>query len=385
MFEEDDLLEDLAKTVDLDEYYLRLLQSFYVFGECISLDEHFVYDGVFSPVHFRHFFIHPPSEVESLERPFWHFLKLTAAHWRSPPRDTLVRALVREYRRRELSVPEFLVPSSPQHMDEDQTDSESDASSRPAEVFLTDLTVQERIRVLYDVICVFIPWDGDYFKDVILQGKELPFARLRFPTFRNNTVRLVAGRFLYMNQEIVAYDGITWDTLFVDNPLHKSRRQADRDTLKLLRELVPDKSVLAFDDRCRRNMALCLQIDSRKRSPRIIERTARRQALDRLAEQSRGHCSNMPKILRVDAIRESRAERLAKREQRKTLQDMYAHRQSSESEGEESESAETIIDVGDAFTEPLRLVLRLPSSQLGASDAEGTREEKASLVEMPNE
>lgn len=358
------LLEDVAHTVDCSVHFQRLLQFFYVFDGMIPLHESCAFEDAFSPAHLRHFFMHPPSDLMQLEAPYWFYVKLTAANWRGHHGESLAHALRREYsKREELEAPDFLLS---------RVDAGSEDAEEAADILLTELSVQQRIHLLYDVVCVLMPWHEGNFFDGLLGGKEPPFQRLRFPTFTNSDVHLIAERFLYVGENIIAYDQTTWDSLFVsDNVLTKSRRPADKSTIKELRDHIPDSSLLAFDDRCRRNVSIRLQIESRKRSSRIIERSSRQDALSRLAEQNRQERHSRPSPPpKEEPKRESRAERLAKREQLKALQQTLEERSQDESQADHllSETGE-MIDVVECAPEPMRLVLRLPSSSL-YSDAE---------------
>lgn len=202
------------------------------------------------------------------------------------------------------------------------------------------LGIEARVRLLHDLVCLFLPWNGDAFRE-LCGGREYPPEHCRLQPLQD--LFLIADRFLYQKNEnngnnrkngnnpwtLLAFDKVSWESFFSDTQLQKSRKPAAKAALGSLREQYDDiLEHCRFDEKCHRELELRRLQESRKRSPRITARSARNEALQRLRTST---TAKKDKVLyNEESGRSSREERMAKREQLKVLQQLRNGKSESE-------------------------------------------------------
>ena len=302
--EEQEEVSEGEYSIDSDVNFVSLIHFLHIYSSLLpDLDAQLCLGNTqdFSPVHLRHFFLYCADET-LLTRPFTHFLKWINQRQFSP---SIFKCLQREYRRRDLDVPPFL---------EDLGEA----------ALMVTLTIEQRVRLMHDLLCVFIPWNGDAFRE-LCSNREFSPEHSRLPTF--SSLCIVSDRFLYDSNSwtLLAFDKLSWESFFVDadrNPLLKSRKPAAKSALSDLRKLLPDVlEQCRFDEKCHRELELRVLQERRKRSPRVTERFARREALERLGK--RRPPVDVPPATPPTKKRNSREDRMAKREQVKVMQQLH--------------------------------------------------------------
>ena len=327
--EEQEEVSEGEYSIDSDVNFVSLIHFLHIYSSLLpDLDAQLCLGNTqdFSPVHLRHFFLYCADET-LLTRPFTHFLKWINQRQFSP---SIFKCLQREYRRRDLDVPPFL---------EDLGEA----------ALMVTLTIEQRVRLMHDLLCVFIPWNGDAFRE-LCSNREFSPEHSRLPTF--SSLCIVSDRFLYDSNSwtLLAFDKLSWESFFVDadrNPLLKSRKPAAKSALSDLRKLLPDVlEQCRFDEKCHRELELRVLQERRKRSPRVTERFARREALERLGKRRPPvELAVTPPIKK----RNSREDRMAKREQLKVMQQLQLADDDDNSNGSEEMAEE--FESKDEFDE----------------------------------
>lgn len=332
-------LDELFSMIDSSPHFAALTHFLHLFSQFIPLDDQFLFNDRFSPVHLRHFFLYQ-ADFELLHRPYYNLLK-ELPHWRNAP-GSLLKALTREYSKRGFASPW----ATTEDISNDTEETEQTVDS------LIRLDLLTRIRIMHDICCIFLPWSGDHFSTFLT--KDLGVS-LRLEDSISPKFIIIADRFLYYRSSpdtwtILAYDSVSWQSILVDettNVLLKSRKPADKKSLRALKEFAVNDEflpeLLDFDEKCRRNIEHKLLIDARKRSPRVREREARRNTLENLRTRSisieMGRTGEAP---RAD-LKNSRAERIARREHFKVISQLEKNESSSQSDFN-SEASSTDAD-----------------------------------------
>ena len=348
--------------IDSDPLFLTVIQFLHLFSPFLPpLEPSITFNGTeFSPVHLRYCFIYTAKN----EHLYWSFFK-----WIVPPRNQaayrgrLDKLFCKEYTKRSLKVPDFLCSTS----SEDPPVGEEDGGEKlhsdisESDSIFSSLTIQQRIKLLHDLLCIFLPWDDNKFLDLIgLPSFHPEDVRLE-PVFsdKKDQLILIAGRLLYNegkngDYRLIAYDRVSWEAFFIDvnvNPLLKSRSKDAKRAINDIREnILPEALELCkFDDRCRRDLEVRESLDIRKRSPRVLERNARKLALERMMQQHQEGEKEVERKRRRESVedvhRESRAERMARREHQKAMQELQSQQEPDE---------DTDID---PFSSPIKKVI----------------------------